>query len=158
MGLPYGDPDELDRLAGVLRARADEVRRRADAQLTEAQAAQWVSISAAAYRDRLAERRAEAHQAADGLEQAADVLVAHAREVRERIAAIARVEEAVTGWFRRQAGEIGEIVDGVRAGVSQALSGEPPWAGWRFTPQTLPPPGDKGWLDVGEFMRGKGVL
>lgn len=155
MGLPYGDPDELDRLAGVLRARADEVRRRADEQLAEAQAAQWASISADAYRDRLAGRRAEAHDAADGLEQAAGVLAAHAQEVRERMAAIARIEEAVTSWFSRQAGE---IVDGARSGVQQVLSGEPPWSGWRFTPQSLPPPGDKGWLEVGEFMRGKGVL
>lgn len=155
MGLPYGDPDELDRLAGTLRTRAEEIRQRADDQMTRARAAQWVSVSADAYRDRLAGRRTEAHDTADGLDRAADALVAHAQEVRERIAAIARIEEAVTNWFSRQASE---LVEGVRSGMQRVVSGEPPWSGWRFTPQSLPPPGDKGWLEVGEFMRGKGLL
>lgn len=155
MGLQYGDPDELDRLAGVLRARAEEVRQRADQQVDEARAAQWVSLSATAYRDRVAGKRTAAYDTADGLDRAADVLAGHAQEVRERIAAIARIEEAVTSWFSRQASE---LVAGVRSGVQQALASAPPWSGWRFTPQSLPPPGDQGWLEVGEFMRGKGVL
>jgi hypothetical protein len=155
VGLPYGDPDELDRLAGVLRTRAADVRQRADEQVTRAQAAQWVSVSAEAYRDRLAGRHTEAYDTADSLERAADMLVVHAQEVRERIAAIARIEQAVTDWFGRRASEVADVV---RSGVQRVLQGDLPWSGWPYTPQSLPPSGDRAWLDAGQFMRGKGVL
>lgn len=155
MGLPYGDPDELDRLAGSLRTRAAEVRDRADQQVTRAEAAQWVSVSARAYRDLLARRRTEAYEIADGLTAAAADLAAHAEEVRQRVAAIARIEQEVTDWFGRRAAE---LTDAIRTGVGRLLDGELPWSGWPYTPRSLPPPGDKGWLDVGDFMRRQGVL
>lgn len=155
MDLLYGDPDELDRLAGVLRARADAVRAESDQQVARAQASRWVSVSADAYRDRLAGRRGEAYGVAEGLEEAAAVLVGHAQEIRDRVAAIARIEQEVTDWFGRRATELADVV---RSGVRRLVDGELPWSGWPYTPQSLPPRGDKGWLDVGQFMRGKGVL
>lgn len=149
----YGDPDEVDHLARTLRSRAAAVRDSADQQLARAQAAQWVSVAARAYQERLMRRRIEAYEVADSLEQAAAELQAHAQEVRERVAAIARIEREVTDWFGRRANEVGEAL---RSGVRRVVD-ELPWSGWPYSPRSLPPPGDRGWLDVAEFMRRKGV-
>jgi ABC-type transporter Mla subunit MlaD len=155
MRFRYGDPDELDRLAGVLRARAAAVRREAEDQVARAQAVRWVSTSAGLYRQRLAQRRAEADRVAENLEGAAAALRAHAQEVRELLAAIARAEHEVSEWFARTAREVADVVETV---VRRVARGDLPWSGWPYTPQTLPPPGDKGWLAAGEFLRGRGVL
>lgn len=151
----YGDPDELDRLARVLRARAAAVRQAAQDQVTHAAAARWVSTSAEAYREQLARRRIEADRAADGLEAAAAALQVHAQEVRDLLASIARIEQEVTDWFSQKARQ---LVDAVSSVVNRVVHGDLPWSGWPYTPQSLPPPGDKRWLDVGQFMRGQGVL
>lgn len=151
----YGDPDELDRLAHKLRGRADAVRYETEDQVLRASAAQWVSTAAEAYRRQLASRRKDAARAAEELEQAAAALQAHAQEVRDLVARIARIEQDVTEWFSNKARE---LVDAVGSAIRRIAHGDLPWSGWPYTPQSLPPPGDKGWLDVGAFMRRQGVL
>ncbi|MGH8886826.1 MAG: hypothetical protein ACRDYX_16990 [Egibacteraceae bacterium] len=72
----------------------------------------------------------------------------HAESVRERTAQIRAVEDAVTGW---SAGQVRH------AGRAAAALADPPWTGWPWTPHNLPAPGDRQWLDVGEFLRRRGV-
>ncbi|KWW98276.1 hypothetical protein TH66_20545 [Carbonactinospora thermoautotrophica] len=151
----YGDPDELDRLAQRLVARAAEVRAHADKLSRRAQAVQWQSISADLFRETIARDRQRLERAADQLEQAAAELRAHAQEVRERLAAIRRIEEAVTGWFERTARAIAETASRL---IEEGRVVEPPWMRWPWSPQNLPPSGDKQWLEVGEFFRKQGVL
>jgi uncharacterized protein YukE len=150
----YGDPDELDRLAGRLRSRADGIRRLTDDQVTRGNAAHWQSVSAQTYRDRLARDRAEAERVAEHLEQAATALQAHAQEIRQLLAQIAHAEQEVTDWFGRKARE---AISAVGSIVNQVIHGDLPWSGWPYTPQSLPPPGDMKWLEVGQFMRRQGV-
>lgn len=151
MRLAYGDPDELDRLAHKLRARADAVRAHAEDQVRRAAAAQWASDAADTYRTHLASQRAEADRAADGLETAAAALEAHAQEIRELLARIARIEQEVSDWVSNRARDVKDAVEGLVRRVSRGdhlpLPGLP-----------LPPPGDKGWLEVGEVLRRQGVL
>ncbi len=155
MRFAYGDPDELDRLACKLRSRAADVRTHASDQVRRAGSARWVSDAAEAYRNELAGRCRDADRAAAGLERAATALEAHAQEVRERLATISRIEQQVSDWFSRKAHEVKDAVEGL---VRKVSDGEPQWSGWPYTPQSLPPTGDKRWLDVGEFMRRQGVL
>jgi ABC-type transporter Mla subunit MlaD len=151
----YGDPEELDRLANRLRSQADAVRYHAEDQVRRAAAANWVSTAAQAFRDELARKRRDADRAAESLEQAATALQTHAQEVRQLVARIARIEQDVTDWFSRKAHE---VVDAVGSVVRRIAHGDLPWSGWPYTPQSLPPPGDKDWLHVGDFMRRQGVL
>jgi hypothetical protein len=151
----YGDPDELDRLAQWLRSRADVVRRAADEQVRRAQMAEWVSVAANSYRRQLVRDRQAADRAADHLERAAAALHAHAEEIRQLLAAIAKAEKEITHWF---AAKTRELVSAVGSAVNRIIHGDAPWSGWPYTPQSLPPPGDKEWLDVGHFMRRQGVL
>jgi hypothetical protein len=91
----YGDPAELDRLAGQLRRHAVEVRRHATDHVRQGQAARWVSSAAQAYRTQVDEDRSRAGRAAGELERAADLLHAHADEVRERLALFATFERVL---------------------------------------------------------------
>ena len=100
---PYGDPDALDALAAELVRRARQVRAAGEEHRRDGDRARWVSEAATAYRRQLAEDCAAADAAAGGLEQAADVLLRHADEVRSRLAAIARAEEAVRSWLSERA-------------------------------------------------------
>ncbi|HEX8630166.1 MAG TPA: hypothetical protein VF755_18565 [Catenuloplanes sp.] len=157
----YGDPDALDRLAGRLRARATEIRQHADDHVRRGHAARWVSASARTYRDRVARDRTDADRAAAELERAAELLRAHAQEVRETLAMIARFEREATAWFERQArGLVDRVEDAVDAAgrTVRRLISDPPWSGWPIGPADLPAPGDRKWLDVGRFMQDKGVL
>lgn len=157
----YGDPDELDRLAGVLQARATQVRQHAADHVRQGQAVRWVSTAAQAYRDRIARDRADAERAAESLEQAAALLRAHAAQVRETLALIARFEREARAWFEGQARSLAERVEDAvdTAGrIVKDLVGKPPWIGWPIGPDNLPGSGDMRWLDVGRFMRGQGVI
>ncbi|MGI5145120.1 WXG100 family type VII secretion target [Plantactinospora sp. CA-294935] len=153
----YGDPDELDRLAGRLRQRAAEVRERAADHERQGQAARWVSVSAQAYRDQVGRDRRQADQVADELDAVADAVVAHAQEVRELIALIARIEEQAKAWFAATAERMKELAPLVGGPLMKAAM-EAPWAGWPVQPGNLPASGDQRWLEVGDFLRGRGVL
>jgi hypothetical protein len=153
MSLIYGDPDELDRLATVLDRQAAAVRQATTEQLRRACEADWVSDSAEAYQMLLARKCAEADRVAGGIEHAASALRAHAQRIRELLAAISRIERAVTEWFSAAARKLEELVEAGQLGPVR-----PPWLDWPYEPSSLPPPGDKRWLDVGRFMRGAGVL
>lgn len=152
----YGDPDELDRLAGRLRSRAGEVREQTADHERRGRSARWVSVSAQSYRDRVAQDRVRADRVADDLDRVADTVVAHAQEVRELLALIARIEDEVTGWFETAAQRLRDYAP-LAGGPLLKAAVEAPWAGWPFQPGNLPASGDRKWLEVGEFMRGKGL-
>jgi hypothetical protein len=116
-----GDPDELERLADLLMARAGQVHQRAADHLRQGYTARWMSVSADAYRDRIARDTAGCDRVAAGLEQAAAVLRKHAEQVRHVLALIAEFEHEVTGWFTRHANWL-ENAAGV---VSEAVGGPP---------------------------------
>jgi hypothetical protein len=151
----YGDPDELDRLAKVLDGHAAAVRQLTADQLSRARTANWVSPAATAYQNLLVAKCRQADEAADGIEAAAAILRGHAEQIRRLLAAIDRIEQVVKDWMRAVARA---VEDAVESGA--AVMGQPPWMSWpvRYQPQALPPPGDKAWLDVGQFMRRAGVL
>jgi hypothetical protein len=157
----YGDPAALEQLAATLRARADEVRDHSSAYLRAGRAAHWVSVAAAEYREQVGRADAEVHRAADALDEAADALLAHARQVRAALAEIARIERAATDWFEGKINEIREdaanAYDAAKRGISIIVH-EAPWKDWPIGPLNLPVSGDKGWLDIGHFLRGEGVL
>lgn len=169
----YGDPDELDRIAGEIEKRADFVRTRADEMDDKAQAMRWQSVAADRCREVVGDDKRRLFSCADGLAEAAALLRQHAQEVREMIAAIKRIVETVTGWFSSAIDTFNRAVDAfnnavkdIAAGVADAMGfgggappqpPRPPWAGWPWGPDNLPPQGDKAWLEVGEFMRGQGV-
>ena len=148
-----GDPDELERLADALVARAGQVRQHAADHQRQGYAARWVSSSADGYRDRVAGDTAACDRAASELEQAAAVLRKHAEQVRHVLALIGEFERAVTDWFTRHASWLENAANAVTEAV-----GLPPWAGWPVGPHNLPGTGDPRWLEVGRFMRGQGVI
>jgi hypothetical protein len=102
----YGDPDDLDRLAGRLAADAQQVRDAATGAVRAAQAAHWVSASAQRYRDVVADDARKARDVADGLDRAAVLLRAHADQLREIGSTLARLEHSAADWFRRHLGEL----------------------------------------------------
>jgi hypothetical protein len=157
----YGDPDALDQLAERISSRAGEVRQRAADHARRGETARWVSVAAEDYRVRLRQDRVDADRAADELERAARALHAHAREVRETIARIAEAEREAVAWFDRQARGLADRVEQVVEVAGGALKRavlDVPWSGWPYQPGNLPAPGDRGWLDVGRFMRDRGAF
>jgi uncharacterized protein YukE len=160
----YGDPDELDRLAGQITAAATHVREQAGQARNKASTTQWQSTAANAFRSQVDQDAAALERSADQLDQAAAVLRGHAATVRARIAEIRAIEHAVTDWFGREARALENAANNAWHAVThpgetiRRLIPEPPWHSWPWGPASLPAPGDKEWLEVGQFMRGQGVL
>jgi chromosome segregation ATPase len=169
----YGDPDELDRIATQLEQRAEEVRSRGGELATKAEATRWKSTAAERCRETIRGDRSDLERAAKRLDEAAALLRRHAQEVRELLASIKRIEEAVVGWFNQAIDRFNRAVERFNAAVESAFQTmgevlgaggerpappEPPWGSWPYQPGSLPLPGDKEWLDIGEFMRRNGVL
>jgi hypothetical protein len=127
----YGDPDDLDLLARRLAADAQQVRDAAAGAVRAAQAARWVSASAQRYRDVVAQDARRADDVADGLDNAAALLRAHADHVREIGASLARLEHTAADWFRRHIGEFSlsraqaELVPGLAGKLRAASDGGP---------------------------------
>ncbi len=157
----YGDPAALEELAAVLSRRADEVRQHCDGYIRAGRAAHWVSTAADEYRRHVEHEGVRMLRAADALDDAAAGLRAHAGQVREALAEIARMEHAATEWFEERLRDLRDdavdAFDAARRGIS-VLVPEAPWRTWPVTPLDLPGPGDKGWLEVGRFLRRQGVL
>jgi len=175
----YGNPDELDLLAGRLEASAGNARARADALWFRSRGIEWESVTAGVFRSKIGEDVTALRHAAGQLDEAAQALRQHAETVRERIAQIRAIEYAVTQWFDEQRRRLyrlaDEAVDTVvgagraagRAGYGMVAEGgntvlrlteDPPWARWPWTPHNLPQSGDKQWLEVGAFLRRQGAL
>ncbi|RBY94815.1 hypothetical protein DQ244_06015 [Blastococcus sp. TBT05-19] len=112
MGL-YGDPAALDAVADELSQRAREVRAAGEEHRREGDGTRWVSEAASAYRRQQRKDCADVDAAADAMERAADLLRRHADEVRERLAAIQRAEDAVRAWLSEQAARGGEVLEDV---------------------------------------------
>jgi ABC-type nitrate/sulfonate/bicarbonate transport system substrate-binding protein len=120
---------------------------------------QWESAGADRFRESVERNVTALHRTVDQLEEAAAILAAHAETVRERLAAIARTEYAARTWFDEQVRHLKRLASKALYTVADAVTpGPPPWHDWPWTPRTLPPPGDKQWLEVGELMVRKGVL
>jgi uncharacterized protein YukE len=160
----YGDPDELDRLAGQISAAATHVREQAGQARNKATTTQWQSTAASEFRGQVDKGSTALERSADELDRAAAALRAHAATVRARIAEIRAIEHAVTDWFVRE----GRALENAAAQAWHAVTNpgetirrllpQAPWTNWPWTPHSLPAPGDKEWLEVGRFMRGQGVL
>ncbi|SEL98553.1 hypothetical protein SAMN04515665_12525 [Blastococcus sp. DSM 46786] len=125
----YGDPDALDGLAAELVRRAGAVRAAGEEHRRAGARTRWVSDAATAYRRQQARDCAAVDAAADAMAHAAGLLRRHADEVRARLAAIARAEQAVRSWLEQQAARGGDLLEEVADVV-----GELPEAGaeaWR---------------------------
>ncbi|WP_026423407.1 WXG100 family type VII secretion target [Actinokineospora inagensis] len=168
----YGDPDELDRLAGQVEQRAEEVRRHGATMVGQASAMRWKSIAADRCRAAVADDRKALDTVATRLDEAAAALRKHAQQVRELIAAIKHIADTVVNWFHSAVDRFNQAVDRFNQAVSDMAHAvanglgfggpapqppRPPWEGWQYQPGNLPPAGDKQWLDVGQFMRARGV-
>ncbi|PPK67828.1 hypothetical protein V5P93_007170 [Actinokineospora auranticolor] len=168
----YGDPDELDRLAGQIEQRAEEVRRHGSDMDRQAGAMRWKSIAADRCRETVAGDRKALDGTADRLDEAAAILRGHAQQVRELIAAIKRIAESVVSWFTSAIDRFNQAVDAFNKAVSDMVdtvgsalgfggdapqAPRPPWEGWKYQPDNLPPAGDKQWLEVGQYMQARGV-
>lgn len=138
----YGDPDALDAAARQLTADSQAVRARSRAVAASVAAMRWEGTAAAAFRRTVEEDADALHRAARELEQAAAALREHVAEVRARLARIRALEDAVTGWFD-------DRLRSLRAGP-QAVADA-------VTPGHLPDPGDMAWLEVGDYLRSRGV-
>jgi hypothetical protein len=170
----YGDPDELERIAAWIERRAEQVRTRAAEMVAKADGMRWKSIAADRCRETVRGDRRDLDDVARRMDEAAAALRGHAQEVRELLAAIRRIEEAVVGWFNSAIDRFNRAVDGFRESVSDLVNSiggylglgadvapapsTPPWQSWPHRPGNLPASGDKAWLDVGRFMRTQGVL
>jgi hypothetical protein len=126
MSFWLGDPDDLDRIAAQLDADAATVRETASSNVRRAQQARWVSISAQRYRDVVAADRRRADAAAEQLERAAEALRAHAAQIRETLARLARAGEAGIAWFTTHVADVlpvraREIVPGLAGRLERVL-------------------------------------
>lgn len=159
----YGDPDALDALARTLERDADAVRDRARALVAAARDTAWVGDAAEAFRRSVDDDADSLGRAARELDEAAAALRQHADDVRAQLARIRALEQAVTGWFGDQLARLRAAAEAVADAVTDPLGAvrravaDPPWSSWPWRPDRLPAPGDKAWLEVGEFLRGRGV-
>jgi uncharacterized protein YukE len=159
----YGDPDALDALARQLAGDADAVRARGRALEDSVRGMRWQGDAATAFRHVVSEDADHLHRAARELDEAAAALRAHAAEVRAKLARIRALERAVAGLFDEQLRSLQAAAQALADAVTDPLAtvrrvvADPPWAGWAWRPGTLPAPGDKAWLDVGDYLAGRGV-
>ncbi|MCF6746543.1 hypothetical protein E9529_20145 [Blastococcus sp. KM273128] len=116
----YGDPEGLDGLAAELAERARAVRAAGEEHRLAGVRTRWVSDAATAHRRQLARDCAQVQAAADALEEAAGLLRRHADDVRARLVAIARAEQAVRSWLARRAARGGDLVDDVVGELPEA--------------------------------------
>jgi hypothetical protein len=111
----------------------------------------------------MAARRRELEAVAARLDSAAGVLLRHAAAVERHLHEIAVIERAATTWFGGQVRRLESVASGALHALEDPLGAvagvveHPPWEGWRWSPRTLPAPGHKDWLEVGRFLRSRGV-
>ena len=91
----YGDPDELERLARIVRSHAEEVRERADRVRIAAHNARWHSVARECFIAEVENRARGLEKAARLLGEAADRLDEQARAVRQALAEIRAAQAAV---------------------------------------------------------------
>jgi uncharacterized protein YukE len=101
----YGDPDELDRLAGRLTAAAGHARDRATDVRAAAGRTTWRGPAAEAFAASVAREAAVVDRAADELDDAAAALHRHADAVRAHLARLLAAERAAehllsAGWSK----------------------------------------------------------
>jgi uncharacterized protein YukE len=159
----YGDPDALDALARQLEHDADGVRTRGRELVNAVADSRWRGDAAAAFRRAVDEDTHALDAAARELDEAAAALHRHAHELRERLARLRALERAVTGWFDDQLGRLAAAADALADAVTDPLGAlrhvvsDPPWSAWRWQPGRLPASGDRAWLEVADYLGGRGV-
>ena len=159
----YGDPDVLDAHARRLGVDADGVRARGRALESAVARMRWQGTGADAFRRTVEQDADQLHRAARELDEAAAAMRAHAADVRARLEQIRALERAVSGWFDDQLRSLQAAARAVADAVTDPLGAvrravaDPPWSGWVWRPGTLPAAGDKAWLEVGDYLRGRGV-
>jgi hypothetical protein len=134
----YGDTTVIRKLAGQLRERAVDIRRRADGLVGAADDAHWTGWAADTMRRRARDRASGLRRSAETHESAAEALDHHAREVDDLKALIAAVERRFRRLVVEGAHLAGKVVEG-----ALSLAGGDPLDG--FVP---PRPGSKDWLDI----------
>lgn len=153
----YGDPDQIRAVATRLRAVADDVSTER-AAVVAGMDVDWQSAAATAFRDELTEWAGSVGRSVEEIVQAAAAVDRHADEVEEKIELIRAAEE----WARQEIADLRDTVSGVgghiKAFVGDVVSDAVDFAKVRLgaVPDVLPSPGDLGWLDVRDGLRGSG--
>jgi hypothetical protein len=159
----YGDPAKIEQLAQALRTEAGRAAEQAGRVRTAVDALEWEGSAADAFRERMGQRIKAAETAQADLLAAAEALQRHAERVRELLAEIARLQEAVTGWLDRAIDAAGNAAerawDAVKdlAGAVVNIADFLPWRNWDFDPTNTPPPGHKDWLEFGRRITERGI-
>jgi uncharacterized protein YukE len=157
----YGDPDRLERLARELEEQAEGIDERRRALRSRAAAVRWEGAGGSAFRVAVGEDATALHESADRLRDAAAELRRHAAEVREQLALIRAIETAARAWFVDQAQALARVAAELLAdpvAAVRAVVSTPPWERWPWRPDSLPLPGSRDWLEVGDFLRRQGVV
>lgn len=139
-----GDPEAIDSL--VQQLSANDARHADDGLSSRSRNVHWSGTGAERFRETIEEEVAAMRRAADRLDEATQVLSRHAEVVRERSARIRAFEQEVADWFGNQLKAVKD------------LATDPPWITWPWSPHNLPGPGNKAWLEVGEFIRRQGLI
>jgi uncharacterized protein YukE len=167
----YGDPARIEQLAQALRTEAGRAAEQAGRIRTAMDALAWEGGAADAFRERMRQRIKAAETAQADLNAAADALQRHAERVRELLAEIARLQEAVTGWLNRAIDAAGNAAEraweavrdlagslaGTVVGTVVDIADFLPWRNWDFDPTITPPPGHKDWLEFGRRITERGI-
>jgi hypothetical protein len=106
----FGDPDELDRLAGRLAVSAARVRERASGVRSGADATRWRGPAADAFHASVAAEAGQLLRAAGELDDAAAALHAQAVAVRVELARLRALERAAEEALRKGWSTLAELV------------------------------------------------
>lgn len=133
----YGEPAVIRHLACTLRDQAADIRAEADTLVGRADGVHWTGLAADAMRHRGRDRACDLRACAGRHDDAADALVAHAREVERRQELIAGAEHRFRDLAQGARHRLTELADS----VDQALD--------RWVHHIVPPAaGSKDWLDL----------
>jgi uncharacterized protein YukE len=159
----YGDPARIEELAQALRAESGRATEQAGRMRSAVGALQWQGDAADTFRARMGARVKSCDTAAADLMAASDAIRRHAERVRELLAEIARLQDAVTGWLNRAIDEAGNAAESAWNAIKD-IGGAVvdffdflPWRNWDFDPTITPPPGHKDWLDLGRRIMERGI-
>lgn len=153
----YGDPAAIRRLAASVREQAVDVRREADQLVAAGDAVAWQSTAADRMRLRVRDRAADLRASATDLDDAAQRLDEHAAAVEHLVHLIASIEKKVTGLVEGAVGRLESAGKSLLHGAEHLVGlggGGDRDEDARLASLTLPPPGDKAWLDVPNSVPG----
>ena len=138
----YGNPDNLDQLAGSISVLAERVRDHTWSLVQRTSAIQWESTAADLFRQRVDLNATRLADTATELDAVAAVIRVHAQTVRQHLQEIHRIEQTVTSWLAAAPHLAEDAAEGAALPVLARL----------------PAPGSKEWLHVGDTLRRMGVV